>query len=437
MRTFVYISKKVWYNNKGGKMYCCIDLKSFFASAECAERNLDASKINLVVADPDRKGGSICLAISPALKDKGVKNRCRIYEIPSDFNYIIAKPRMRLYMEKSAEIFSIYLKYVSPEDMHIYSVDECFIDLTDYEKFYNKTPIELAKMLIGEVYAQTKIRATVGLGTNLFLAKVALDITAKHSPDFIGVLDEKTFKETIWFHRPITDVWNVGRGIANRLERMGIYDLHGITETPENVLYKEFGINAELLIDHAHGIEPCTIKDIHAYRSKSNSISNGQILFRDYEFDEAKIILREMVDNLCLELIEKDMVTNSISLSVGYADRDKKHTGGTIKLGTYTSSIKKITDKFLEYFEKTADRSSKIRKINIGLNGIIESAYRVYDMFTDVNAEEKESKLNKTVINIKHKYGKNSLLKGTSFEDCATAKSRNRMIGGHNGGEND
>ncbi len=418
-------------------MYCCIDLKSFFASAECAERNLDASKVNLVVADPDRKGGSICLAVSPALKDKGVKNRCRIYEIPENINYIIAKPRMKLYMEKSAEIFSIYLKYVSPEDMHIYSVDECFIDFKDYEKLYNKTPIELSKMLIGDVYNQTGIRATVGIGTNLFLAKVALDITAKHSPDFIGVLDEERFKKTIWYHRPITDVWNVGKGIAKRLERMGVYDLHGITETPEKVLYKEFGINAELLIDHAHGIEPCTIKDIHSYRSKSRSISNGQILFRDYEFEEAKVILKEMVDALSLELIEKDMVTNSISLSVGYADREKKATGGTIKLSGYTSSIKKLTEKFIEYYCKTADRNAKIRKINIGLNGVIESAYRVYDMFTDVNAEEKESKLNKTVIGIKNKYGKNSLLKGTSFESCATAKSRNRMIGGHNGGEND
>ena len=416
-------------------LYCCIDLKSFYASVECVDRGLDPFKANLVVADPDRSKGTICLAVSPAMKALGVKNRCRIYEIPDGINYIVAKPRMKLYMDKSAEIYSIYLRYISPEDIHVYSVDECFIDLKDYEKLYGMQPVALSKMLIDEVFRQTGIRATVGIGTNLFLAKVALDITAKHSKDFMGYLDEDLFKKTIWHHRPITDVWNVGPGIAKRLAKYGIHDLYGVATAPEELLYREFGINAELLIDHSKGIEPCTIKDIQSYKTKSSSISHGQVLFSDYSYTDARIILREMVDQLVLELVDKGLVCDGISLSIGYAEREKKHTGGSIKIGVATNSFHKIYEQFERLYDKTVDKSAGIRKVNVGLNNLMDETYSTYDLFTDVKQEEKEHKLLETVVNIKKRYGKNSLMKGTSYQPRATARERNKMIGGHNGGE--
>ena len=259
------------------RIYCCIDLKSFYASVECVERGLDPFKTNLIVADPTRTDKSVCLAITPAMKDLGIRNRCRVFEIPKNIEYITAKPRMKLYMKKSAEIYSIYLQYISSEDIHVYSVDEVLIDLTDYIKIYKKTPYQVAKMLIDRVYELTGITATVGIGTNLFLAKIALDITAKASPDFMGYLDEDLFKKTLWHHTPITDFWNIGNGIAKRLAEYGIYDLYGVAHAREDLLYRLFGINAELLIDHAKGIEPCTIKDIHNYKSKNHSLSNSQI----------------------------------------------------------------------------------------------------------------------------------------------------------------
>lgn len=419
------------------KMYCCIDLKSFYASVECVERGLDPFKANLVVADPSRNDGTICLAISPAMKALGVKNRCRLYEIPKNINYVIAKPRMRLYMERSAEIYETYLKYISPEDVLVYSIDECFFDLTDYVKLYNKTATGVAKMLIDEVFKKTGICATVGIGTNMFLAKVALDITAKHSPDFMGFLDEEEFKKTIWHHRPITDIWNVGRGIANRLSHYGIFDLYGVAHCDEKLLYKEFGVNAELLIDHAHGIEPCTIADVHSYKAKTASLSNSQILFNDYDKESAFTVIKEMVDAQTLELVEKGLVTNSISLYIGYSKNVIKPTGGTMKLNGYTSSYKKLISVFKNYFEKTVNSNYPIRKITIGLNNVVDKINMTYDLFTDVKAEEKERSLQKTVLDIKDKFGKNSILKGTSFEEKATARERNKMIGGHNSGEDE
>ena len=266
------------------RIYCCIDLKSFYASVECVERGLDPFKTNLIVADPTRTEKSVCLAITPAMKDLGIRNRCRVFEIPKNIEYITAKPRMKLYMKKSAEIYSIYLQYISSEDIHVYSIDEVFIDLTDYVKIYKKTPHQVAKMLIDKVFELTGITATVGIGTNLFLAKIALDITAKSSPDFMGYLDEEAFRKTIWHHRPITDIWNIGQGISKRLSEYGIFDLYGVAHAKEALLYRLFGINAELLIDHAKGIEPCTIKDIHNYKSKNHSLSNSQILFCNYNF---------------------------------------------------------------------------------------------------------------------------------------------------------
>lgn len=419
------------------KVYCCIDLKSFYASVECVERGLDPFNTNLVVADPTRKNGTVCLAITPAMKALGVKNRCRLYEIPKHIKYIIAKPKMKLYMDKSIEIYSIYLKYIAPEDIHVYSVDEVFIDLTDYVKIYKKTAKELSKMLIDKVFEQTGICATVGIGTNLFLSKVALDITAKSSPDFMGYLDIDEFKKTIWHHKPITDIWNIGKGIANRLKKYGIYDLFGVATCKEEILYKEFGINAELLIDHANGIEPCTIKDIQTYNTKNHSVSTGQILFSDYTIEEAYIILKEMVNQQVLDIVDKGLVTNNISLSIGYSDRELAFTGGSQNLGKYTNSYKIILKSFTELYYKTTHKNFTIRRLNIGLNNVVNEIYKTYDLFTNIVAENKENSLFKTVANIKNKFGKNSILKGVSFNEKATARERNKMIGGHNGGEDE
>ena len=419
------------------RYYLCIDLKSFFASVECVDRGLDSMKARLVVADPARGRGAICLAVSPALKELGVRNRCRIYEIPQNLEYITALPRMKRYMEYSARIYSIYLKYISAEDIHVYSIDECFLDVTQYCRLYDKTPRQMAQMLTDAVWRETGICATVGIGTNLFLAKVALDITAKHTPDHMGYLDEAEFKRTIWHHRPITDIWNVGRGIADRLARFGIYDLFGVAHFDEERLYREFGVNAEFLIDHAHGVEPCTIADIHAYRSKSTSISNGQILFEDYSAKDALLILHEMVDMLVLELVERGLVTDSISLSVGYSGERTKSTGGTMKLPEATNSLKKIDAQFTAYFERTVNRQAPIRRLNVGLNHLQDEAYATYDLFTDLEAEKKEHDLQLTVLDLKKRFGKNAILKGMSLEEKATARMRNKMIGGHNGGEDE
>lgn len=415
------------------KYYLCIDLKSFFASVECVKRGLDPFLTNLVVANETRGSGAICLAVSPALKEKGVPNRCRLFEVPEGIDYIIARPRMNLYIDYSAEIYATYLKYVAKEDIHIYSIDECFIDITTYLPLYNKTPREMAETLIEAVYKKTGVRAAAGIGTNLFLVKVALDITAKHAKDFIGYLDVYEFKKTIWHHKPITDVWNVGRGIAKRLEHYGIYDLYGITQIEERILYREFGVNAEYLIDHAKGYEPCTIEDIKKYEVKSTSLSNGQILFEDYDFESARLVLKEMVDLLCLELVDKNLVTNSISLGIGYSKNAAKSTGGTIKIGEYTNSLKKLTERFLDYYDSTTLRNMPIRKLNIGFNNLVLEEYINLDFFSEYVMDEKERKKQKAIIEIKKKYGKNAILKGMSYKDKATAKIRNTLVGGHNG----
>ncbi|MBQ9704126.1 MAG: DNA repair protein, partial [Clostridia bacterium] len=387
------------------RMYLCIDLKSFYASCECVERGLDSMKAKLVVADPARGKGAICLAVSPALKAMGVKNRCRIFEIPDCIDYIVALPRMKLYMEYSVKIYSIYLKYISKDDIHVYSIDEVFIDITDYMKIYGMSAKELAKMLIDKVLEETGIYATVGIGTNLFLAKVALDITAKHARTRMGYLDKREFERLVWHHRPITDIWNVGRGIATRLEKYGVYDLFGVTAMSEDTLYREFGVNAEYLIDHAYGRESCTIKDIKSYESKSSSISNGQILFEDYNYDDALLVLREMVDMLSLDLVDKNLLTGSISLMVGYSKDEIKPAGGTKRLGEYTNSSKKLVNYFTDYYKKTVKRGYPIRRLNIGFNNLIEDNYLTIDIMGENEDEKKEHDLQKTVIAIKKKYG--------------------------------
>ena len=428
-------------------MIClCIDLKSFYASVECVYRGLDSMTTNLVVADESRGGGTICLAVSPSLKALGVKNRCRLFEVPKDIDFIIAKPRMKAYMEKSAEIYSIYLKYISKDDIHVYSIDECFMDITEYLKIYNLTPEELAKKLIDDVFEQTGICATAGIGTNLYLAKIAMDITAKHNKSHIAYLDEELFKETLWHHTPITDFWNISYGTANRLAKYNVFDMYGITKLDEYTLYKEFGINAELLIDHANGIETCTIKDIHRYKSKSNSMSNSQVLFKDYNYDDALLVLKEMVDLNVIELVDKGLVTPSISLAIGYSDKMPKDykdyrsipsSGGTMKLNTITNSRRELMDSFTKLFIKTTNKDIPIRRISISFNNVVEEIYATYDFFSNIEELEKEKKVVRTVSSINKKYGKNAIIKAMDLEKNATTIERNKLIGGHNSGEDE
>lgn len=415
------------------KFYLCIDLKSFYASVESVERGLDPFKTNLVVADSSRGKGAICLAITPALKELGIKNRCRLFEIPDGIEYIIAKPRMKLYMEYSANIYSVYLKYISKDDIHVYSIDECFFDITSYLQLYNKTPKEMAQMIIDAVYEETGICATAGIGTNMFLAKVALDITAKHVDDHIGYIDEEEFKRTLWHHRPLTDIWNFGNGIVRRLEKYGVYDLYDIAHFDEKILYKEFGVNAEFIIDHAKGIEPCTIAEIKNFKAKSNSLSNSQILFDDYNFDDALLTVKEMVDLLVLDLVDKNLVTDSISLTIGYSKDVIKSTGGTMKIGEYTNSRKKLMEYFVDYYKKTTNPNFPIRKITIGMNHLVVQDYMVFDMFSGPEIYEKEKRKQQAIIGIRKKFGKNAILSGMNLQDKATTKTRNKLIGGHNG----
>ena len=416
------------------RIYLCIDLKSFYASCECADRGLDSLKTRLVVADPSRGRGALCLAVSPALKELGVKNRCRLFEIPNNIDYICAIPRMRRYMVVSANIYSIYRKYVAEEDIYVYSIDECFIDVTSYLKLYNMNVKDLAKKMIDDVFKTTGICATAGIGTNLFLAKLALDITAKHVPDHIGYLNDEIFKKEIWHHKPITDVWNISRGTAKRLLKYGVNDLYGITRLDEDILYKEFGINAEILIDHAYGIEPVTIKDIKGYKSNSNSLSSQQILFENYEYEEALLALKEMVDIQSLELIEKKVVISSISLYIGYTDDLRSPTGGTRRLNEFVQSRDKLMEYFITLFKDTTDPNFLIRRIGIGLGNVVDEKYETIDLFTDENKLKKEKELQKSILEIKKKYGKNSIIKGMDLEKKATTIKRNDLVGGHNAG---
>lgn len=414
------------------KMYLCIDLKTFYASVECVERGLDPFKTKLVVADEERGNGTICLAVSPLLKKMGVRNRCRVFEIPKEIDYIVAKPRMKLYIEYSANIYAIYLKYIDKEDIHIYSIDECFIDVSKYCKLYKKDVFDIAKMLIDDVYNTYGITATVGIGTNLFLAKVALDISAKHKNSNIAFLDEEIFKSNLWDHTPLTDFWQIGEGIKNRLLKYNISTMEGIAKCDPQILYKEFGINAEILIDHANGIEPTTIQDIKKYKSKNNSLSYGQVLFEDYSYNEALLVLKEMVELACLDLVDKHLVTNNISLSVGYSNERNKFVGGSMQIIETTNSYKILNNYFLELFKKNINKTKLIRRINIGFNNVIDEIYRSYNLFIDEEEQIKEKKLQETILAIKKKYGKNSILKGMNLEEKATTISRNKLIGGHN-----
>lgn len=502
------------------RTYIAMDLKSFYASVECMERGLDPLTTNLVVADKSRTEKTICLAVSPSLKAYGIPGRPRLFEVVQkvkeinakrlrnapgrvftgssvndtelksspnlSLDYIVAPPRMAHYIEYSTRIYNIYLKYIAPEDIHVYSIDEVFMDVTNYLKTYNLTARELTTKIILDVLKTTGVTATAGIGTNLYLAKVAMDIRAKHIPEDkngvrIAELDEMSYRLFLWSHRPITDFWRVGKGYAKRLEKHGLYTMGDIARCSigaptdyynEDLLYKLFGINAELLIDHAWGWEPCTIADIKAYKPRSNSIGSGQVLQHAYTFDKAKLIAKEMADLLVLDLVDKRLVTDQIVLTVGYDIENltnpeikklyrgpvttdsygraiPKSAHGTINLSSQTSSTKLILQAVTELYDRIVDKNLLIRRINITANRVVDEAtvqktdnYEQLDLFTDYAAAqarkereeaelEREKRIQQAMINIKKKHGKNAILKGMNLEEGATAMDRNRQIGGH------
>ena len=412
--------------------YLCIDLKSFYASVECVERGLDPMTTDLVVADPERTDKTICLAVSPSLKAKGVKNRCRVFEIPKGLKYIMAPPRMQKYIDYAAEIYGIYLEYVAPEDIHVYSIDEAFIDVTNYLWLYKMTAKEIAVKLMDEVYKKVGVRATCGIGTNLYLCKIALDITAKHSPDFIGVLDEKTYRETMWNYKPITDFWRIGNGTANRLAKHGIFTMGDIAHTPEDFLYKWFGIDAELLIDHAWGRESTTMHDIKYYKAKSNCLSSGQVLMRDYSFTEARLIVKEMLDLLCLDMVSKKLITDSFSLYVGYSNTlNVQGAKGTAQTAKKTNADSLVIPSVISLYDSIVNPMYAVRRINITCNNVIaDNGAEQLTIFSETDTD-KNRIIQETMLKIKTKYGKNSILKGMNYQEAATTRERNCQIGGH------
>ena len=417
------------------KYYLCIDLKTFYASVECVERGLDPFNTNLVVADESRGKGTICLAVSPKMKMLGVKNRCRIFEIPPTIKYMIAMPRMKKYIEYSANIYAIYLKYFAKEDIHVYSIDEAFMDVTNYLKMYQMNPVELAKTIIKDIYKNYGITATAGIGSNMYLAKIALDITAKHSATNIGYLDEEKYKKELWHHKPLSDFWQIGKGIEKRLNKMRIFTMYDVAHTDPKRLYKEFGINAEYLIDHSWGKESCTIADIKKYKPKTNSITNSQVLFEDYSFEKARLVLKEMVELGSLRLIENNLMTDTVGLYIGYSKDIIKATGESKKIKNYTNVYSELLKEFLDIYGKTTNRSVAIRRIGINFANVIETENVQLSLFTDQEKLDKERKLELAISSIKHKMGKNTILRGMNLEEGATTLVRNKLIGGHNGGE--
>ena len=417
------------------RMYICIDLKSFYASVECVDRNLDPLTTKLVVADPERSQKTICLAISPAMKKLGIRNRCRVFEIPEHLEYIMAPPRMQRYIDVSADIYAVYLKYIAKEDMHIYSIDEAFLDVTDYLGMYQMDATQLATLIMEDVLKTTGITATCGIGTNMYLAKIALDISAKHVKGNIAFLDEALYQKTLWNHRPITDFWRVGAGIAKRLERHGIYTMKDIAMAKEETLYSLIGVDAELLIDHAWGKEPTTIAQIKAYKPKHNSLTSGQVLCGERSHEEGKLIVKEMVDLLCLELVDKGLVTDSISMQIGFENRlELPPARGTITLPITTSSAKTMLPYIEQLYEKIIPPERGVRRVNMSFNNVIDEAYQQYNLFVDPAELERERRIQHAMIDIKKKFGKNAILKGMNLEDGATTMKRNEQIGGHKSG---
>ena len=417
-------------------IYLCIDLKSFYASVECVARGLDPMTTNLVVADPERTEKTICLAITPAMKALGVKNRCRIFEIPKHIKYITAPPRMQKYIDTAADIYAVYLKYIAKEDIHVYSIDEAFMDVTDYLELYRLSARELGLRIMDDIYRTTGVRATCGVGTNLYLAKIALDITAKHSEDFIGELDEEGYRNSLWNHKPLTDFWRIGPGIARRLEPFGIRTMRDIAEADEDFLYRLFGVDAELIIDHAWGRETVTMADIKSYRSHSNCLGSGQVLGCDYPFDKGLLIVKEMMDLLCLDLVEKNLITKSITLHVSYSNRlNIPSAHGTAALDVETNSDVLLIPAVTKLYQRIVNPSYGIHRVNITCNNVMPEEYHQYHFFVDGEELERNRKMQQAVISIKNKFGKDAILKGMNFEEGAMTRERNHQIGGHKSGE--
>jgi len=418
------------------KQYLCIDLKSFFASVECVERGLDPMTTNLVVADPERGNSTICLAVTPAMKALGVRNRCRVFEIPSKIDYIMAPPRMQKYIDYAADIYAVYLRYISPDDIHVYSIDEAFLDVTQYLLLYNITARELAEKMMNDIYVTLGIRATCGIGSNLYLAKIALDIMAKRSADFVGVLDEESYCNILWNHRPITDFWRIGKGTATTLAKHGVYTMGQIAMMPEELLYAWFGIDAELLIDHAWGRETTTIADIKSYRSKDNCLCSGQVLMRDYSFEEGLLIVREMTDLLCLDLVAKRLVTQSITLRVGYSNSlHMEPVHGTAKVSMETNADSVLIPAVASLYERIIDKRYPVRRVDLCCNQVVSEEKRQISLFEGELSQTKNHRIQTAVLEIKKKYGKNSILKGMNFQDAAMTRERNGQIGGHKSGK--
>ena len=491
------------------RIYACIDLKSFYASVECKERGLDPLTTNLVVADSQRTEKTICLAVSPSLKSYGIPGRARLFEVVQkvrevnykrkkanniyrftskssnitelnknknlEIDFIIAKPRMSYYIKYSTDIYNVYLKYLSKEDIYVYSIDEIFCDITDYLSYSKLSPKELVTKIIHDVYETTGITATAGIGTNPYLAKVAMDIVAKKAaPDKYGVriayLDEFGYRKFLWSHKPLTSFWRVGVGYAKKLEEHNLYTMGDIARCSlnnEDLLYKLFGVNAEILIDHAWGVEPCTIKDIKSYKPQRNSMSTGQVLHCPYDYKKTKLIVKEMADSIALDLVSKNLVTDQLILVIDYDGKNisnsyqgettkdyygrtvPKHANGTINLPHKTSSSKYITEEIIKLYDKIINKNLLTRRITIVANNLtnineLKSTPKIeqFDLFTDYKKleeeqlkikkqEQEENKLQQTLLDIKNKYGKNAILRGMNLEEGSTAIERNSQIGGH------
>lgn len=411
----------------------CIDQKSFYSTVECVARGLDPMTTNLVVADPERSENTICLAVSPSLKALGIQNRCRIKDIPPYVKHIVAPPRMQLYIDCAAEIYGVFLKYIAPEDIHVYSIDESFLEVTHYLKMYNMTARELAVKIMDDIKQTVGSICTCGIGTNLYLAKIALDIKAKHAADFIGVLDEESYRAELWDHRPITDFWQIAGGKAARLKKHGITTMREVAMMDENYLYDWFGIDSEILYDHAWGRDPVTIADIKNYKSKSKSLSSGQVLMRNYRYEEGLIIAKEMMDQLCLDMAAKKLATESVSLYIGYSYTEGvPGAGGTAKLTTETNAANMLVPAIETLYMRIVNPAFAIRRVMLYCNNVVEDrgVYQL-NMFEDTTKQLKNKAIQEAMLGIRAKYGKNSILKGMNYDPAATGRERNEQIGGH------
>ena len=417
----------------GQPMYMVIDQKSFYATVECVARGLDPMTTKLVVADPDRSQNTICLAVTPAMKALGVKNRCRIRDIPGNIKYIIAPPRMQLYIDCAAEIHSVFLKHFAPQDIYTYSIDESFIDAAPYLKMYKISAKDLAKRVIEDVRQTVGTVSTCGIGTNMFLAKVALDIQAKHAPDFIAELDEQQYRDTLWDHKPLTDFWGIGPATAKRLWDRGISSMRGLAQIDLDRVYDWFGIDGEILYDHAWGREPTTMADIKAYRSKAKSLSSSQTLMRDFKYEEAEIIAKEMVDQLCLDMAAKGLATESVSLYIGYSyTYGVPGVGGTAKLSAETNAASVIIPAIGTLYRRIVNPAYGIRRVCLSCNNVVEDrGVFQLSMLEDATKQLRDKALQETLLGIRAKYGKNAILRGLSYTPASTARERNGQIGGH------